>query len=73
MFCLTIFAKDCRISGINNVKTNKPIAQSICTHYSNLSGRPDIFLGSGTLKKSGPQKSRVQKNRVFITRIVGAD
>ena len=28
-----------------------PIAQSICTHYSNLSGRPDIFLGSGTLKK----------------------
>ena len=41
------------------------LAQSICTHYSNLSGRPDIFLGSGTLKKSspkyGPEKSRVQK------------
>ena len=27
--------------------------QSICTYYSSLSGRPDIFLGSGTLKK-GP-------------------
>ena len=26
------------------------IAQSLCTHYSSLSGRPDIFLGSGTLK-----------------------
>ena len=26
-------------------------AQSICTHYSSLSGWPDIFLGSGTLKK----------------------
>ena len=31
------------------------VAESICTHYSNLSGRPDIFLGSGTFKKSqGP-------------------
>ena len=28
--------------------------QSICTHYSSLSGRPNIFLGSGTLKK-GPK------------------
>ena len=36
------------------------IAESICTHYSNLSGRPDIFLGSGTLKKQGP-KYGVQK------------
>ena len=40
-------------------------AQSICTHYSSLSGRPDIFLGSGTLKKSGPkygpEKSREQE------------
>ena len=26
----------------------RSIAQSICTHYSILSGRPDIFLGSGT-------------------------
>ena len=42
------------------------IAQSICTHYSKLSGRPDIFLGSGTLKKSGPKKSRVPKNRVIV-------
>ena len=25
----------------------KKVAQSICTHYSSLSGRPDIFLGSG--------------------------
>ena len=33
--------------------------------YSSLSCRPDIFLGSGTLKKSGPKygpgKSREQK------------
>ena len=41
-------------------------AQSICTHYFSLSGRPDIFLGSGTGKKSGPKKSRVQKNRVIV-------
>ena len=31
------------------------LAQSICIHYSSLSGRPDIFLGSGTLKKSDPK------------------
>ena len=36
-------------------------AQSICTHYSSLSGQPDIFLGSGTGKKSGPKKYRVEK------------
>ena len=30
------------------------LAQSICTHYSSWSGRPDIFLGSVTLKK-GPK------------------
>ena len=36
------------------------VAESICTHYSNLSGQPDIFLGSGTLKKQGP-KYGVQK------------
>ena len=41
-------------------------AQSICTNYSSLSGRPDIFLGSGTGKKSGPKKSRVQKKRVIV-------
>ena len=35
-------------------------AESICTHYSNLSGWPDIFLGSETLKKQGP-KYGVQK------------
>ena len=34
--------------------------QSICTLISNLSGGPDIFLGSGTLKKSGT-KYGVQK------------
>ena len=34
--------------------------QSICTLISNLSGRPDICLGSGTSKKLGP-KYRVQK------------
>ena len=32
----------------------------ICTLISNLSGQPDIFLGSGTLKKQGP-KYGVQK------------
>ena len=46
------------------------VAQSICNHYSSLSGRPDIFLGSETLKKTGSKiwgaKSRVQKNRVII-------
>ena len=45
------------------------IAESICTQYSNLSGRPDIFLGSGTFKKLGTllfAKSRVQKNRVIV-------
>ena len=31
-----------------------PFAQSICTHYSSLSGQPDIFLGFGTLKKRRP-------------------
>ena len=40
------------------------VAQSICTHYSSLSGRPDIFLGSTT------QKNQVQnidlKNRVIV-------
>ena len=36
------------------------VDQSICTLISNLSGRPDIFLGSGTLKKLGP-KYGVQK------------
>ena len=46
-----------------------PVAESICTHYSNLSGRPDIFLGSGNFKKSGTllfAKSKVQKNRVTV-------
>jgi hypothetical protein len=45
-----------------------PIAQSICTHYSSFSGRPDIFLGSGTLKnrsKIWAAKSRMQQNRVI--------
>ena len=40
------------------------VAQSICTHYSSLSGRSDVFLGSGTLKKWSKiwvAKSRVQK------------
>ena len=31
------------------------LAQSIYTHYSSLSGRPDIFLGSGTFLKKGPK------------------
>ena len=46
------------------------VTESICTHYSNLSGQPDIFLGSagsGTVQKLGTPcfaKSSVQKNRV---------
>jgi hypothetical protein len=42
--------------------------QSICTLISNLSGRHDIFLGSGTLKKLGPNmgcKKQSAKNRVI--------
>ena len=53
-------------AGLDGVST---VAQSICTHYSNLSGRPDIFLVSGTFKKLGTllfAKSRVQKNRVTV-------
>ena len=47
----------------------RTFAESICTHYSDLSGRPDIYLGSGTFKKSGTllfAKSRVQKSRVIV-------
>ena len=39
-------------------------AESICAHYPNLSGQPDIFLGSVTFKKFGTllfAKSRLQK------------
>ena len=40
---------------------------------SNLeSGRPDIFLGSGTFKKSGTllsAKNKVQKNRVTVIQL----
>ena len=48
------------------------IAQSICNHYSSLSGQPDIFLGSGTLKKGpiyGLQKSRAQKTGPLLKKI----
>ena len=41
--------------------TQSTVAKSICTHYSNLSGRPDIFLGSETLKKKLGPKYGVQK------------
>ena len=34
----------------NLESAKKTSRQSICTHYSSLSGQPDIFLGSGTLK-----------------------
>ena len=50
-----------------NFSKTKPefdtIAQSICTHYSNLSGRPDIFLGSGTLKKIRSTKKQGAKKQ----------
>jgi hypothetical protein len=49
MFSAKLWAK----SGIQGLlyKLSNINAQSICTHYSSLSGQPDIFLGSGTLKK----------------------
>ena len=45
--------------------------QSICTLIFNLSGGPDIFLGSGTEKKKpgpkyGPEKNQGAKNRVIV-------
>ena len=52
------------IEGHNLIHT---IAQSICTHYSSLSGRLDIFWGSVTLKQRSEiwvAKSKVQKNIV---------
>ena len=39
------------------------LAQSICTHHSNLSGQPDIFLGSGTLKKIRSTKKQGAKKQ----------
>ena len=49
------------------------VAQSICTHYSSLSGRPDIFLGSGTLKKGpkyGLQKAGCKKHGSEEARLI---
>ena len=43
---------------VNLLLSIHKIAESICTHYSNLSGRPDIFLGSGTFKISETLKAR---------------
>ena len=40
--------------------TNQSALDLICTLISNLSGQPDTFLGSGTLKKMGA-KYGVQK------------
>ena len=40
------------------------VTQSICTHNSSLSSRPDIFSGAGTLKKGpkyGLQKAGCKK------------
>ena len=45
------------------------VVESICTHYSELSGKPDIFLGSGTFKKSGTLlffKKQGAKNRAIV-------
>ena len=43
-------------------------AQSICTHYSSLSGRPDMFLGSENFKKVKNMGCKKQgaKNRVIV-------
>ena len=52
---------------LGNTKTLLRIfVQAICTLISNLSGGPDIFLGSGTFKKLGTllfAKSRMQKKQ----------
>ena len=55
-----------------NKNIDKIVDQSICTLLSNLSGRPDIFLGSGTLKKSDFFQGH-KPTHVFKSRIVGAD
>ena len=66
-----------------NERELQNVAESICTHYSNSSGRLDILLGSGTFKKLGTllfQKTGCpiffqghKPTLVFKTRIVGAD
>jgi hypothetical protein len=43
------------ITSIMEFEFMTTVAQSICTHYSSLSDRPDIFLGSGNLEKKGPK------------------
>ena len=50
--------------------TQLSLTQSICAHYSSLSGRPDIFLGSRTLKNKFQNmgcKKQGAKNRVIVT------
>ena len=65
MFLLDILAKTFKklqfIDRNLQQKNIKKFAQSICTHYSSLSGRPDIFSGSGTFKKK--VQNMVQKNQ----------
>ena len=40
------------------------VSQSICTYYFSLSGRLDIVLGSGTLKK-GPKYGLQKASSLF--------
>ena len=57
---------------LNPLEFSHSIAESICTHYSNLSCQPNIFLGSGTFKKLETllfAKSRVQKSKKEETRL----
>ena len=44
---------------------NYIVAQSICTHYSSLSGQPDIFLGSGTLKNIRLHQPNFFQSHIF--------
>ena len=54
--------------------TNQSALDLICTLISNLSGQPDTFLGSGTLKNMGAKygvqsmgcKKQGVKNRVIV-------
>ena len=47
-------------------KLLKKSVQSICTHYSSLSGRPDIFYGLQLKKNQFQNMERVQKSMVNV-------
>jgi hypothetical protein len=43
------------------MNSGNTLAKSNCTHYSTLSGPPDISLGFGTLKKNQNQNTDFKK------------